>query len=111
VAVDESPHTTRSLQALVALGVRLAIDDFGTGHANHAYLHRLPVHALKLDATFIRALNPPGAGSKVEAILANLINLGHTLGLTVTAEGVESPAQVDLLRNLGCDLGQGWALG
>ncbi|MBO0869480.1 MAG: bifunctional diguanylate cyclase/phosphodiesterase [Micromonosporaceae bacterium] len=111
VAVDESPHATRSLQALVALGVRLAIDDFGTGHANHAYLHRLPVHGLKLDASFIRALNPPGTGSKVEAILANLISLGHTLGLTVTAEGVESPAQVDLLRTLGCDLGQGWALG
>jgi diguanylate cyclase len=110
VAVDESPLTTQALHGLAALGVRLAIDDFGTGHANHAYLHRLPVHALKLDGTFLRAINPPGGGSKVEAVLANLINLGHTLGLTVTAEGVESAAQVDLLRALDCDLGQGWAL-
>jgi diguanylate cyclase (GGDEF)-like protein/PAS domain S-box-containing protein len=102
----------RPLQALKDLsdmGVRIAIDDFGTGYSNLAYLSRLPVRALKLDGTFVqgfrtaRHLNPAD-----ETIVTTLVQLAHKLGLTVTAEGVEGPAQAERLRRIGCDTGQGW---
>src|SRR5262249_50798104 len=96
--------------------IRLAIDDFGVGHANHAYLQRLPVHAIKLDASFTRALtpptiDPPTIDPKAEAIMASLVDLGHILGLTVIAEGVETAAGAALLSTMRCDLGQGWRFG
>ncbi|MDT0307798.1 EAL domain-containing protein [Streptomyces sp. DSM 44917] len=99
----------RALQALSDMGVRIAIDDFGTGYSNLAYLSRLPVRALKLDGTFVRGfrtarhLNPAD-----ETIVTSLVQLAHKLGLTVTAECVEGPAQAERLRRIGCDTGQGW---
>jgi len=99
----------KALQALSEMGVRIAIDDFGTGYSNLAYLSRLPVRGLKLDGTFVRGfrsarpLNPAD-----ETIVTSLVQLAHNLGLTVTAECVEGPAQADRLRRIGCDTGQGW---
>ncbi|POX56082.1 histidine kinase [Streptomyces sp. Ru71] len=105
----------RPLQALKALsdmGVRIAIDDFGTGYSNLAYLSRLPVKVLKLDGSFVRGFrydDPAAHPSPAdEVIVEAMIQLAHRLGLTVTAECVETSAQADRLRLIGCDTGQGW---
>jgi diguanylate cyclase (GGDEF)-like protein len=103
--------TIGTLRDLADLGVRLAIDDFGTGYANLAYLRTLPVHALKIDGAFVRSVERPGTDRTGEAILATMVSLAHTLGLSVTAEGVETAAQAKALAELGCDVGQGWHLG
>jgi diguanylate cyclase (GGDEF)-like protein/PAS domain S-box-containing protein len=98
-----------TLHALAGLGVRIAIDDFGTGYSNLAYLRRLPVHSLKLAGSFVAGLRPPDSPDPVDKeIVATLIKLAHTLHLTVTAEGVETPQQAARLRTLGCDTAQGW---
>ncbi|MFB6890849.1 putative bifunctional diguanylate cyclase/phosphodiesterase [Kitasatospora sp. NPDC056327] len=112
----------QALQALADMGVRIAIDDFGTGYSNLAYLSRLPVHVLKLDGTFIEGFRDPAPnggraepaelGSRRsdadEQIVGAMVQLAHTLGLTVTAEGIESAAQAERLRLTGCDTAQGW---
>jgi EAL domain-containing protein (putative c-di-GMP-specific phosphodiesterase class I) len=91
------------------MDVRIAIDDFGTGYSNLSYLHRLPLSGLKLDASFIRDLDGSHSADPPEAkIVDALITLAHNLRLTVTAEGVETPTQLDRLRALGCDAAQGW---
>jgi diguanylate cyclase (GGDEF)-like protein len=110
-AFDTGPHTAATLQSLSALGIQLALDDFGTGFANHINLRTLPLHALKLDASLTSALKPDTVDAKDEAIVANAINLGRLLDLTVTAEGVETPTQAHRLRTMRCDLGQGWHYG
>jgi diguanylate cyclase (GGDEF)-like protein/PAS domain S-box-containing protein len=108
--VDEALGT---LHALAAMGVRVAIDDFGTGYSNLAYLRRLPVHELKIAGSFIAGLRDADADANPqqpvdEQIVAALVSLAHTLRLTVTAEGVETAAQAERLRSLGCDHAQGW---
>ncbi|MFF1449318.1 putative bifunctional diguanylate cyclase/phosphodiesterase [Streptomyces sp. NPDC058274] len=105
----------QALQALSDMGVRIAIDDFGTGYSNLAYLSRLPVSVLKLDGSFVRGFqyesldgtdtHPNPAD---EVIVEALIQLAHRLGLTVTAECVETSSQATRLRAIGCDTGQGW---
>ncbi|MET8246219.1 EAL domain-containing protein [Streptomyces sp. NPDC005202] len=105
----------RALQALSDMGVRIAIDDFGTGYSNLAYLSRLPVSVLKLDGSFVRGFQyeerdgtavPPSPADEV--IVEAMIQLAHRLGLTVTAECVETSHQASRLRRIGCDTGQGW---
>ncbi|MFI1852517.1 putative bifunctional diguanylate cyclase/phosphodiesterase [Streptomyces sp. NPDC020480] len=102
----------RPLQALLRLsemGVAIAIDDFGTGYSNLAYLSRLPVSTLKLDGSFVqgfRAEEHPNPAD--ETIVQALVELAHRLGLTVTAECVESAEQAERLARIGCDTGQGW---
>ncbi|HWG98127.1 MAG TPA: bifunctional diguanylate cyclase/phosphodiesterase [Pilimelia sp.] len=100
-----------ALRALAETGVRLAIDDFGTGYSNLAYLARLPVHELKIAGALVDGLDCPSSGAASHTIVASVVGLAHALGLGVTAEGVETPAQADLLRMLGCDTGQGWLFG
>ncbi|MFJ9213120.1 putative sensory box/GGDEF family protein [Streptomyces sp. L-9-10] len=101
----------QALQALSDMGVRIAIDDFGTGYSNLAYLSRLPVSVLKLDGSFVRGfrydegVHPSPAD---ETIVEALIQLAHRLGLTVTAECVETSGQAARLQRIGCDTGQGW---
>jgi diguanylate cyclase (GGDEF)-like protein/PAS domain S-box-containing protein len=104
-----SGEPLKTLHALAELGVQIAIDDFGTGYSNLAYLRHLPVHCLKLAGPFIEGLRTPAqADPQDRAIVGTLVRLAHTLGLTVTAEGVETEAQADALRKLGCDTAQGF---
>jgi len=92
--------------------VRIAIDDFGTGWANYANLRALPVCEVKLAAAFLDGLRSPDAPDPVDQqVVTGLVSLAHTLGLTVTAEGVETAAQAERLHGLGCDAGQGWHFG
>lgn len=91
---------------IAAAGVRLAIDDFGTGYSNLSHLSRLPVSELKLAGSFLNVA-PYGAQTNMKIIPA-VISLAHSLGLTVTAEGVETAQQVNELRELSCDTAQGW---
>ncbi|WP_031090843.1 putative bifunctional diguanylate cyclase/phosphodiesterase [Streptomyces sp. NRRL WC-3549] len=101
----------RVLQELSDRGVRIAIDDFGTGYSNLAYLSRLPVSVLKLDGSFVRGFRQEeGARSSPadETIVEAMVQLAHRLGLTVTAECVETSGQAERLRRIGCDTGQGW---
>ncbi|MHA6779930.1 putative bifunctional diguanylate cyclase/phosphodiesterase [Pseudonocardia saturnea] len=101
---------TAALQALLALraaGVRLALDDFGTGYSSLAWLRRLPVHALKIDGSFIDGLRYADADPVDSAIVGSLVGMAHALGLEVTAEWVETRLQAERLAALGCDVGQG----
>jgi EAL domain-containing protein (putative c-di-GMP-specific phosphodiesterase class I) len=93
------------LDALKAIGVRLAIDDFGTGYASLSYLKRLPVDCLKIDRSLVK-----GVGYETEdtAIIRAVTGLAHSLGITVTAEGIETQEQLIQLRAVGCDQGQGY---
>jgi len=105
VAMGAAEATLATLRALKALGVTLELDDFGTGYSSLAYLQRFPLDRLKLDRSFVRGLGrDPGSGAIVRAVLT----LARALGLGVTAEGVETTAQATMLRELGCDLGQGY---
>ncbi|MCU1458671.1 MAG: domain S-box/diguanylate cyclase protein [Actinomycetia bacterium] len=105
VLLDDSDSTVGSILALKQLGVRLSIDDFGTGYSSVGYLKRFPVDAVKVDRSFVGGL---GTDPEDTAIVAAVISLGHALGLTVVAEGVETRTQLDELIALGCDQAQGF---
>ena len=96
------------LRGLGELGVQVAIDDFGTGYSTLSSLKDLPVHQLKIDQAFVKSLSE---GSKDVAITQAIIAMAHGLGLTVIAEGVESPEQLSILREQGCDEVQGFLIG
>jgi diguanylate cyclase (GGDEF)-like protein len=98
-------YAVRMLQRLRAIGVRLAIDDFGTGYSSLAQLKRMPVDELKIDKSFVMQLV---AGSDDEVIVRSTIELGHNMGLSVIAEGVESDGAMALLRQYQCDMVQGY---
>ena len=95
------------LHHLKSLGVRLSIDDFGTGYSSLAYLCQFPVDELKIDRSFITGISSGGTNL---AIVRTITDLAHTLGLQTVAEGIEDNAQLQAVRRLGCDLGQGFHL-
>jgi diguanylate cyclase (GGDEF)-like protein len=102
--VDDTEVTLQRLSELRALGVRLAVDDFGTGYSSLAYLRRMPVDFLKIDKAFVDGVT----GDAHESALARaVVKLAATLGLAAVAEGIETQAQLDALRSLGCEYGQG----
>jgi EAL domain-containing protein (putative c-di-GMP-specific phosphodiesterase class I) len=103
VLIDNPDEMVRRIKDLHALGVRIALDDFGAGYSNLGYLQRFPLDKLKVDKSFVDALAGENGGVIVQAIVA----LGRALGLTVTAEGVETEQQRVLLRLAGCDEMQG----
>ncbi|WP_442942197.1 putative bifunctional diguanylate cyclase/phosphodiesterase [Nonomuraea sp. NBC_00507] len=103
--VEDAEETIRRLSELRALGVRLAIDDFGTGYASLAFLRQLPVDMIKIDPSFVAGL---GRDDTLTLLTRTIVRLGHDLGLTVVAEGIERPEQLELLRKMGCTSGQGF---
>jgi EAL domain-containing protein (putative c-di-GMP-specific phosphodiesterase class I) len=105
VILEDSEAAKRMLGRLRDLGVQLFMDDFGTGYSSLGYLHRFPLDALKIDRSFISGMvDEPRNGKLVQAIIA----LAGNLGVEVVAEGIDSPAQLAALRELGCDYGQGY---
>jgi diguanylate cyclase (GGDEF)-like protein/PAS domain S-box-containing protein len=101
------PRTLSILQRLRAMGIRIAIDDFGTGHSSLAYLKRLPVDEVKIDRSFVRDI---AADATDRIIVRSTVDLAHSLGLRVVAEGVEDALTKELLAALGCDEVQGFHL-
>ena len=105
IVIEDSERTMAVLASLKESGVRIALDDFGTGHSSLSYLRRVPVDIVKIDRTFIADIGHAATGG---AIVAAVTNLAHVLGLTVTAEGVETQTQSDEVVAMGCELAQGY---
>jgi diguanylate cyclase (GGDEF)-like protein len=103
--MEHADTTMVALRSLKDLGVRLAIDDFGTGYSSLTYLKRFPIDVIKVDRSFVDGL---GRDAGDEAIVATVVELAHTLGMQAVAEGVETEVQLRRLRDLGCDVGQGF---
>jgi diguanylate cyclase (GGDEF)-like protein len=105
VLIEDPESSIRKLTELKDLGVQIAVDDFGTGYSSLEYLRRLPVDCVKIDRSFVRGLPD---SSEDSAIVSAVIELGHTLKLSVTAEGVETKEQLGNLQDAGCDTAQGF---
>ena len=105
VLMHDVDATATTLTALKALGVRLAIDDFGTGYSSLSYLGRFPIDELKIDRSFVAAMN---TGPDESALVRSIVRLGETLHLETVAEGIEQADQLAELRALGAGLGQGY---
>ena len=108
VLITEADSPWNTLDALKRLGVKLMLDDFGTGYSSLSYLKRFPVDVLKIDRTFVDGL---GEEAEDSAIVEAVIGMARTLDLGVVAEGVETPAQAECLRALGCERAQGFWFG
>lgn len=106
--MDDPARAQSTLDRLAAMGFALSIDDFGTGYSSLAYLKRLPVDELKIDKSFVMKMAQDQDDAK---IVRSTVDLGHNLGLRVVAEGVESEEVWFLLRQMGCDQGQGYFMG
>jgi EAL domain-containing protein (putative c-di-GMP-specific phosphodiesterase class I) len=104
MVMQNAQQATEVLNELRKLGISLAIDDFGTGYSSLVYLKRLPIDTLKIDKEFVDDLSHDPDD---EAITSTIITMGHSLGLNVIAEGVETEMQLDYLRQQGCDEIQG----
>jgi diguanylate cyclase (GGDEF)-like protein len=107
VAMENAEHTINVLNGLKKIGVQLSIDDFGTGYSSLSYLHRLPFDTLKIDRSFVNRVGYQGEDSEV---LQTIISLAKNLKMRVIAEGIETESQLAVLKNLGCDYGQGYLL-
>lgn len=103
--MESGVSVMETLTSLRAVGVKLALDDFGTGYSSLSYLHRFPLDELKIDRSFLKTCTTPGPAS---AVTAAIIAMGHRLGLTVVAEGVETPEQLRFIQQEGCDTYQGF---
>lgn len=105
--IEDFPGTHQLLSQLDTMGVRIALDDFGTGYSALTYLQAFPFHAMKVDRSFVSTV---GGSRKSEALLKTIVQIGKSLELEVIAEGIETKAQFDFLRQHGCDLAQGFGL-
>jgi EAL domain-containing protein (putative c-di-GMP-specific phosphodiesterase class I) len=97
-----------TIKELAALGAIIALDDFGSGYSSLGYLSKLPIGILKIDLSFVSRIDQ---GPEEAAVAQAIIVLGHTLGMEIVAEGIETPEQLEELRRRGCPLGQGFLLG
>ena len=104
-AMENPSCAIEQLAAIQAMGIRIAIDDYGAGYSSLAYIKRLPVDEIKIDKMFVMDL---ATNENDEVIVRTTIELGHNLGLKVTAEGVENEESLAKLRHFGCDFGQGY---
>ena len=102
--VGAEEHRIGTLRRMQALGVRFALDDFGTGYSSLSYLKRLPVSLLKIDRSFVERI---GQDAEDEVLVSGIVYVASALGLSVVAEGVETPQQLARVKSLGCELGQG----
>lgn len=103
--MENAEQALKVINRLAGLNLRLSVDDFGTGYSSLAYLSKLPVHELKIDKSFVLGM----ARNRSDYLIVKAtIDLGHNLGLKVTAEGIEDQQAWDTLKQLGCDLGQGY---
>jgi EAL domain-containing protein (putative c-di-GMP-specific phosphodiesterase class I) len=105
LAMDDVELTSTILNRLHTLGVQVAIDDFGTGHSSLGYLARFPIDVVKIDQSFVRDIDRDRVKS---AIVSAVVALSQAIGSTTVVEGVETVAQLEELRNLGCDVAQGF---
>ena len=103
--MQDIDNSLKQLDRMKELGIRLSIDDFGTGYSSLNYLSRLPIDTLKIDRSFVQEL--PESKERVD-LVKNVIQMSHDLGMSVVAEGVETQAQLDILRSLNCDEIQGY---
>ena len=110
VAMRQPERVLDVLSELAAMGVELAIDDFGTGYSSLAYLHRFPVHVLKVDKSFVDGLGGED-DAPARTLVRTIVSVAASLGLRTVAEGVETAAQRDALLSLGCELAQGYLFG
>ncbi|HTA63967.1 MAG TPA: EAL domain-containing protein [Xanthomonadaceae bacterium] len=108
--IDHPAEVRATLDRLRAAGIGAALDDFGTGHSSLSYLHTFPLRVLKIDRSFVAALDPDARNSSAK-IVAAVIAMARTLEMEVVAEGIETVEQRDALVALGCDFGQGFLLG
>lgn len=108
VVMQDAQKAGNVLSRLSNVGIKLAIDDFGTGYSSLSYLKRFAVNRLKIDQSFVRDMT---SNSDDAEISQAIINLGHTLGLEIVSEGVETPEQLNLLKRQGCDVIQGYYVG
>jgi EAL domain-containing protein (putative c-di-GMP-specific phosphodiesterase class I) len=106
--VEEPEEVESLLEELADLGVRIAIDDFGTGYSSLAYLKRFPVEILKIDQSFVYGIEHE---TENRAIVEAIVGMASSLDLRVVAEGVETPEQLKIVRDLGCDFAQGFYIG
>jgi diguanylate cyclase (GGDEF)-like protein/PAS domain S-box-containing protein len=105
LVLEKSSQVLATLHALRSLGVRISMDDFGTGYSSLSYLRSFPFDKIKIDQSFVRDL---GSDRDAQAIVRSIVSLGKGLGVTITAEGVETEAELSCLRNEGCHEGQGF---
>jgi diguanylate cyclase (GGDEF)-like protein len=103
--IDDPNRALSMLNALGALGVNLSIDDFGTGYSSLSHLARMPAHEMKIDRSFVQGLE---TDAEYAAVVRSAIDMGHSLGMKVVAEGIETELAADRLRALGCDIAQGY---
>ncbi len=105
--IQDHDHTQRVIAMLREAGIHCAVDDFGTGYASLSYLSKFAIEEVKLDRSFIRNMLE---NSRDQAIIASTIELAHTLGLKVTAEGIEDRETLQALAEMGCDTAQGYVI-
>jgi diguanylate cyclase (GGDEF)-like protein len=105
LTMQDAARASEILRDLSSLGVSLSLDDFGTGYSSLSYLLRFPIRTLKIDRSFVAEIE---GSQESRSIVQTIIALGHNLGMKVIAEGIESVAQMELLKTLGCDMGQGY---
>jgi diguanylate cyclase (GGDEF)-like protein len=103
--IEDFTRALRMLDAIAALGVSLSIDDFGTGYSSLSHLARMPVHEVKIDRSFVQGLE---SDPEFAPVVRSAIDMGHSLGLKVVAEGIETEESALRLRNFGCDIAQGY---
>jgi EAL domain-containing protein (putative c-di-GMP-specific phosphodiesterase class I) len=102
------PAGEAALRQLIDSGVPVGIDDFGTGYSALAYLQRFDLDFMKIDRSFVAAVGEQG---RADAVVTAIVDLAHAHGMQVTAEGIEHPRQAGRLREIGCDLAQGFHFG